>query len=262
MDCAEINGASGLRGEGIGMNSLVELFIAKATTLFLSVFSPTGALWIGITLCAYLFSLWVARKTNNNPFANPVLVTAIITASAIVLSQRDMAAYQHDTAIIHWLLGPATVALALPMYAQWEKIRALGWRLVAAVAVGGIIAPITAWLAVYAFDTPLAIQMTMLAKSITTPLAMEATKQIHGVPALAAVFVIVTGIVGAVLAPSVYRILSVTLPQAQGVALGSVCHAIGTAKALHMGEKTGALATLGLCLNGIMTAIVLPLLFA
>ncbi|MBU2977790.1 LrgB family protein [Alteromonas sp. C1M14] len=242
--------------------NIVQPFVEKTTDLFFSVFSVSGAVWIGITLCAYLFSLWVVRKTNNNPFANPVLVTAIITGAAILLSQREMSAYQQDTAIIHWLLGPATVALALPMYAQWEKIRSLGWRLVAAVATGGIIAPVTAWLAVYAFDTPFAIQMTMLAKSITTPLAMEATEQVHGVPALAAVFVITTGIVGAVLAPAVYRLLAVTLPQAQGVALGSVCHAIGTAKALHMGEKTGALATLGLCLNGIMTAIVLPLLFA
>ena len=136
----------------------------------------------------------------------------------------------------------------------------LGWPLVISVATGGIIAPVLAWWLVYAFDAPTAIQLTMLVKSITSPLAMETGAMIGGIPALAAVFVIITGIVGALAAPLTYKLLNVTQPEAQGVALGSVCHAVGTAKALHMGEVQGALATVGLCLNGVMTAVVLPLL--
>ena len=102
--------------------------------------------------------------------------------------------------------------------------------------------------------------MTMLVKSITSPLAMETGAAIGGIPALAAVFVILTGIVGALAAPLTYRLLGVTMPDAQGVALGAVCHAVGTSKALQMGEVQGALATVGLGLNGILTAVILPVI--
>ncbi len=225
-------------------------------------FSWQGGLWILITIIAYLLALSAGRRTRGNPLANPVLVTAILVGLVLVATGTGAGDYQHYAGLVHWLLGPATVALAIPMYAQWEKIRELGWRLVVSVFIAGVIAPFTAWLTVWYFDAPVAIQMTMLAKSITTPLSMEATAHIGGIPALAAVFVIATGIVGAVIAPVVYKLLNVTLPQAQGMALGAVCHAVGTAKALQMSERTGALATLGLCLNGIMTAIILPLLFS
>ena len=237
-------------------------WFASVSALVVPSFSATGLVWISITIVAYLLALSIARRTRGHPLANPVLVTAVITGMVILISGQGTGNYQHEAGFIHWLLGPATVALAIPMYAQWQKIRELGWRLVLAVFLAGVIAPLTAWLTVWFYDAPLAIQMTMLAKSITTPLAMEATAQINGIPALAAVFVITTGIVGAVIAPGVYHLLTVTLPQARGVALGAVCHAVGTAKALQMSERTGALATLGLCLNGIMTAIILPLLFA
>ncbi len=234
----------------------------SVTSLIEQSVSWQGGLWILITIIAYLLALSVGRRTKGNPLANPVLVTAILVGLVLFATDTGAGDYQRYAGLVHWLLGPATVALAIPMYAQWEKIRELGWRLVVSVFMAGVIAPFTAWLTVWYFDAPVAIQMTMLAKSITTPLSMEATAHIGGIPALAAVFVIATGIVGAVIAPVVYKLLNVTLPQAQGMALGAVCHAVGTAKALQMSERTGALATLGLCLNGIMTAIILPLLFS
>ena len=147
------------------------------------------------------------------------------------------------------------------MYNQWQNIRQLGAPLVISVMVGGIVAPLLAWGVIYLTDAPVAIQMTMLVKSITSPLAMETGAAIGGIPALAAVFVILTGIVGALAAPLTYRLLAVTMPDAQGLALGAVCHAVGTSKALQMGEVQGALATVGLGLNGILTAIILPVIF-
>lgn len=233
----------------------------QSATLIGGSVSIGGVLWVSITLIVYSISLHVARKVNANPLANPVLVTAVVMGLLLYFSGTGVADYQQNAGLIHWLLGPATVALAMPMYAQWQKIRELGWRLLVAVGFAGFIAPLLAWLSVAMLRAPMPIQFTMLAKSITTPLAMEATSQIGGVPALAAVFVIITGIVGAIVAPLVYRLLNVTLPQAQGLALGAVCHAVGTAKALQMSQRTGALATLGLCLNGIITAILLPVLF-
>lgn len=220
-----------------------------------------AVLWIAVTLAWYFLALKVHRFVKGSPLLHPLVVTASGVGITIALVHGDIRQYQLDAALIHWLLGPATIALALPMYNQWHQVRDLGWRLVAAVGAGGIIAPLLAWSVLYTFDTPLAIQMTMLVKSITTPLAMEAGAKIGGVPALAAVFVIITGIVGAVVSDLVFRLCRVTSPQAQGIAMGTVAHAVGTAKALQMNEHTGAMATLGLCLNGIMTAIVVPLLF-
>lgn len=224
--------------------------------------SLDGAIWICVTLVAFALSIAIQKITAGNTLANPVLVTTVLVGLCLIVTGQDVALYQQRVGIIHWLLGPATVALALPMYTQWRKIKELGWYLVLAVLLAGVIAPVTAWGVLYALEAPTALQMTMLAKSITTPLAMEAAAKIQGIPPLAAVFVITTGIVGAVVAPTVYAVLHITLPQAQGVALGAVCHAVGTAKALQMGEQVGALATLGLCLNGIITALLLPLLFA
>lgn len=221
-----------------------------------------GMLWITATLIWYWLALRIHRMAKGSPLLHPLVVTASGVGASIALVHGDISQYQLDAGLIHWLLGPATVALAIPMYNQWHQVREFGWRLIAAVGAGGIIAPLLAWSVVFAFNTPLAIQMTMIVKSITTPLAMEAGAKIGGIPALAAVFVIVTGIVGAVVSDLVFRLCRVESAQAQGVAMGTVAHAVGTAKALQMSEQTGAMATLGLCLNGIMTAIIVPLLFA
>lgn len=221
-----------------------------------------GLLWLSITLAIYAGAIKINRAAGNNPLLHPLVITAIGVMALSVITGTGIEDYQQHAGLLHWLLGPATVALALPMYAQWQKVRELGWRLVLAIGVGGIIAPVLAWLCLFVVDAPLALQMTMLAKSITTPLAMETSRVIGGVPELAAVFVIITGIAGAIAAPLSFGLFQVADRQAQGIALGSVAHAVGTAKALSMGEDVAAMASLGLCLNGIMTAIVLPLVFS
>lgn len=225
-------------------------------------FTLKGLLWIALTLVFYQASLRIHRLSGGSPFVHPLVLTAGFVGLALLASSTGIRDYQTHASLIHWLLGPATVSLALPMYAQWQRIRHHGWRLIAGIASGGVIAPLTAWLTLYVADGPLALKMTMLVKSITTPLAMEAGAQVGGVPALAAVFVITTGIVGAVVSALVFTLFRVSDPQAQGLALGTVAHAVGTAKALQMSEQTGAMATLGLCLNGIMTAVIVPLIFS
>ena len=224
--------------------------------------SPGGVLWLGITLAAYLFAIWLNRRANGNPLVHPLIVTTIIVIVLLSMSQVGVEAFQYQAGLLHWLLGPATVALALPMYAQWSKVRALGWRLIVAIFAAGVVAPVLAWLCLYFTDVSVAVKMTMLAKSITTPLAMETSRLIGGIAPLAAVFVITTGIVGAIAGPAVFRLLNIHHRQAQGVALGAVAHAVGTARALKLGEEEAAMASLGLCLNGIMTAIILPLLLS
>ncbi len=233
---------------------------AELSSVAHATLSVAGLQWITITLICYGAALWLFRLANASPWLHPLVLTAAGVSLALYFSQTSIAAFQTHAGLIHWLLGPATVALAIPMYNQWQQVRDLGWHLIVSVMAGGVLAPVLAWTTLYVLDAPLALQMTMLVKSITTPLAMDASANIGGVPALAAVFVITTGIVGAVVTPVVFRIARVTGAAAQGVALGTVAHAVGTAKALQMNEQTGAMATLGLCLNGIVTAVVVPLL--
>ncbi len=223
--------------------------------------SLSGVFWLSISLISYLIALWANKKCKGHPAAHPIIVTALLISLGLYLSNTQVSEYQLAASLLHWLLGPITVALALPIYRQWQKLRHFGWRLFASILLGGVLAPVSAWLTLFVFDTPSAIQFTMLAKSITTPLAMESSAQIGGIPALAAVFVIVTGIVGAVMASVTFSLFNVESRQAQGIALGTVAHAVGTAKAIQMGEDVAAMATLGLCVNGIFTALALPVVF-
>ena len=221
-----------------------------------------GLLWLSISIVSYMIALWANRKCSGHPAAHPIIITALFVSLGLYFSNTQVFEYQRAASLLHWLLGPITVALALPIYRQWQKLRHYGWRLVVSIIWGGVLAPFSAWLTLFILDTPRAIQFTMLAKSITTPLAMESSAQIGGIPALAAVFVIVTGIVGAVVASTIFSLFNVKNRQAQGIALGTVAHAIGTAKAIQMGDDVAAMATLGLCVNGIFTALALPVVFS
>ncbi|NDV89714.1 LrgB family protein [Alteromonas sp. 345S023] len=221
-----------------------------------------GMFWLTITLIAYIVGLAIHRRCYGHPAAHPLIVTVLLVAAVLMLTHTSVQKYQVSAQLLHWLLGPVTVALALPIYRQWAQLKHYGWRLIVSICAGGVIAPLLAWYSLWVFSAPTALQLTILAKSITTPLAMEATRQIGGIPALAAVFVIVTGIVGSVLSGWVFRLFNVQSTDAQGIALGTVAHGIGTARAIHMGEDVAAMATLALCINGIATALVLPLLYS
>jgi len=224
-------------------------------------FTLSGLSWILISILSYCIALVVNRALKSHPVAHPLIITAILVGLCLLGTRTSVTEYQQHASLLHWLLGPITVALALPIFKQWQKLKHYGWRLFLSIAIGGVIAPVTAWFSIFLLDAPVALQLTMLAKSITTPLAMEATAYIGGIPALAAVFVIVTGIVGAIVSTSMFSVLGVHHRQAQGIALGTVAHAVGTAKAINMGDDVAAMATLGLCINGVFTAIILPLLF-
>lgn len=220
--------------------------------------SLNAFLWLLLTVSCYGLSLQIFRVGRSHPLLHPLVFTVGLVAIGLELTNVGAEEFTHHTLALQWLLGPATVALAIPLYNQWQKISHLGTPLIVSIACGGILASILAWLCMYFTHAPIAIQMTMLAKSITSPLAMETSHAIGGIAPLAAAFVIVTGMVGAITANLVFTCFKVTLPEAQGVALGTVCHAVGTAKAIHMGEIQGALATVGLGVNGMFTALVLP----
>ena len=218
--------------------------------------------FIALTLLAYIGATYLHRLGKFNPLLHPLVTSACFIIAVLLTFEVELRQYQQATWLITYLLGPATVALAIPLYRQLRALLRLGWRLVLPILFGGALAPTLAWLSIYFFNTPTKLQMTMLVKSITTPLAMGTADAIGGLASLAAVFVIVTGIVGAVFAPLVFKIAKVHSHMAEGVALGTVAHAVGTSKAISISETCAAFATLAVCLNGMVTAFVLPLLFA
>ncbi len=214
------------------------------------------------TLGIYLLSRKLYFYLNHNPLLHPLTVSTLIIGLCLYFTAVDVVTFKRGITLFELLLGPATVALAVPLYNQLPVLRQLGFKAVMPIIIGGTIAPLLAWLSVYFLDTPLQLQMTMLVKSITTPLAMGTAELIGGIPELAAVIVILTGIVGATFGPWLIMLTKTDSEYAQGLALGSVAHVVGTSKALSISETCGAFATLGLCLNGILTAVLLPLLFA
>jgi putative effector of murein hydrolase len=147
------------------------------------------------------------------------------------------------------------------LYKQLNILMKMNWRVLVPISVAGILSPALSWTCLYLLNTPLNLQMTMLVKSITTPLAMDTAGAIGGIPSLAAVFVISTGIVGAICGPALFALIGVHNQAAQGTALGAVSHAVGTARAISISQQCTAFATLALCVNGIATSLILPMLF-
>lgn len=213
------------------------------------------------TLVVYLLCRALYMSFNQTPLLHPLSTSTFIIGLGLYYFHFDVVEYKRGITLYELLLGPATVALAVPLYNQIRVLKQLGFKVLLPIVIGGTVAPSLAWFSVYLLDTPMQLQMTMLVKSITTPLAMGTADLIGGSSELAAIIVILTGIVGATFAPWLILLTKADSEYAQGLALGSVAHVIGTSKALSISETCGAFATLGLCLNGIITALLLPLLF-
>jgi putative effector of murein hydrolase len=167
--------------------------------------------------------------------------------------------YRKSTEILSVLLGPATVALAVPLYLNLRRIRQLLWPTLTTLVVGGVFATGLCLLLGWWFGADHMILMTMAPKSVTSPIAMLVAEQIGGVAALAAVFVLITGVLGAIFGPGLLTLARVDNPAARGMALGLTAHAVGTSIALQEGEECGAFAALGMSLMGVATALFLPL---
>lgn len=216
---------------------------------------------IGITLGAYQIVLAAYEKTRWI-FLQPVLVSMVLVIGVLLTCGIDYAEYRKSTEIMNILLGPATVALAVPLYLNLRRIRQLFWPTFTTLVVGGLFATVACLLLGRWFGAEHMILMTMAPKSVTSPIAMLVAEQIGGVAALAAVFVLITGVIGAMLGPEMLRRIGVHHPAAQGMALGITAHAVGTARALQEGEECGAFAALAMSLMGVATAVLLPLAVA
>ncbi|MDB6048086.1 MAG: LrgB-like protein [Pseudomonas sp.] len=213
---------------------------------------------IAITLGAYQLMLAVYEKTRLI-FLQPVLISMLAVISILVSCGLSYAEYRKSTEILSILLGPATVALAVPLYLNLRRIKQLFWPTFTTLVIGGVLATALGVTLGWLFGAEHMILMTMLPKSVTSPIAMLVAEQIGGVAPLAAVFVLITGVIGAIFGPGMLSILGVDNHAARGMALGLTAHAVGTSVALQESEECGAFAALAMSLMGVATAVFLPL---
>ncbi|MBJ2240896.1 MULTISPECIES: LrgB family protein [Pseudomonas] len=213
---------------------------------------------IGITLGAYQLVLAGFEKTRWI-FLQPVLVSMLLVIGVLLGCGLTYVEYRKSTEIMSILLGPATVALAVPLYLNLRRIRQLFWPIFTTLVVGGVFATGLCIGLGWWFGAEHMVLMTMAPKSVTSPIAMLVAEQIGGVAALAAVFVLITGVIGAMIGPAFLSYLGVHTPEARGMALGMTAHAVGTSVALQESEECGAFAALAMSLMGVATAVFLPL---
>ena len=223
--------------------------------------SASPLLHLTLTLVAYRAGLLLYRQSGLNPLCNPVLIAVILIVGILVSSRTSYDTYFSGAQFVHFLLGPATVALALPVYRQIERVRDSAAAILTSIIAGSLTATISAVGIAWAFGATRETLLSMAPKSVTAPVAMGITKQLGGLPSLTAVLVILTGILGAMLGPIVLNLVGVRDWSARGLAMGTASHGIGTARALQVNQLAGAFAGIAMGLNAMATALLLPLLW-
>jgi predicted murein hydrolase (TIGR00659 family) len=213
------------------------------------------------TLVAYQAGSWIYRRGALNPLLNPVLLAVILLVALLTLTGTSYQTYFQGAQFVHFLLGPATVALAIPLYRQLARVRQSALAIFASIITGSLTASFSAVIILRLLGGEWGTALSIAPKSVTAPVAMGISQQLGGLPSLTAVLVILTGILGAMLGPPLLNLLRITDWSARGLAIGTASHGIGTARALQVNEVAGAFSGLAMGLNALATAILLPLLW-
>ena len=213
-----------------------------------------------MTLVAWEVASTISRIARGHILANPMLISIVLLAALLLATHTSYQAYFEGGQYIQFLLGPATVALAVPMHANLAQIRQSAPAILPSMLAGSAVAAVSAMLIARLLGASRTVVLSLAPKSVTTPIAMGIAEQIGGSPSLAAVFVLITGLVAVVLGPVVMALLKVTDWRAQGLAAGTAGHGLGTARMLLINETAGAFGGLAIGLNGIFTALLVPVL--
>ncbi len=214
--------------------------------------------WLTLTLLAYVLADLIAEKAARRPLANPVLIAVILLGAMLWASGTPYATYFEGAQFVHFLLGPATVALAVPLHAQGARLKSAALPVLAAVLTGSVVAMVSALGIAWALGADAQLLATLAPKSTTAPVAIGIAESLGGSPTLAAVLVILTGITGALIATPLLNALGFKDWRARGLAVGTAAHGIGTARAFQVHPTAGAFAGIGMGLNAILTALIAP----
>lgn len=221
--------------------------------------SASPLLHLTLTLIAFQAGTWVYRRAGLNPLLNPVLMAVIVLVSILTVTGTSYETYFEGAQFVHFLLGPATVALAIPLYRQFSHVRRSALAILVSLLAGSATAAASAVAIAWAMGASQLSVISIAPKSVTAPIAMGIVERFGGLPSLTAVLVILTGITGAMLGPLVLNLMGIRDWQARGFAMGTASHGIGTARALQVNEVAGAFSGLAMGLNALATAILLPI---
>lgn len=222
--------------------------------------SQTPLLWLTATLIAYGAGHAAFVRSGSNPIVNPVAIAAALLAGVLLMTDTDYETYFDGAQFVHFLLGPATVALAVPLFNHLPKVRRAALPMLAALVAGTVTAVASAIGVAAAMGAGPETLLSLAPKSVTTPIAMGIAERIGGLPSLAAGLVIATGIVGAVAVTPLLDLLGLKDWRARGFAVGIAAHGIGTARAFQVNEVAGVFAAVAMGLNGLVTAALVPVL--
>lgn len=224
----------------------------------MTVVFESGLFSVLLTLCAYELGLWLQKKWHS-PICNPVLIAVVSVMAFLWATKLPNSTYQAGCSTFSWLLTPATVCLAVPLYEQLQALRKNIWAILVGVAAGTVVSLVCVALLCAAFGMDRALTVSLLPKSITTAMGIAMSEQLGGIPAISTVAIVITGILGSVMGEGLCKVFRIQDPVAQGVAFGTASHIIGTTKASELSQLTGAVSSLSLVIAGILTAVLCPI---
>ncbi|MDO9403080.1 MAG: LrgB family protein [Polaromonas sp.] len=227
--------------------------------------SATPLFGLTATLTVYVLAQAAYAKLDQAPWANPVLWTVVVLAVTLLLTGVPYPTYFAGAQFIHFLLGPAVVALGWPLWQRRAELKKRWGTLLIAALAGGAAASGSAFALGWALGLPMEVTLSMVPKSVTAPVAMGIAEKTGGIPALAAVFAVVTGLVGALAGKYLFAALRIPMDAhgwpARGFALGTASHGLGAARALQVNADAGAYAGLALGLQVVLASLLIPLAF-
>jgi predicted murein hydrolase (TIGR00659 family) len=221
--------------------------------------SRSPLLWLTVTLLVYALADAVSLKTHRHPLANPVLHSMWIIGGFLIATGTSYTTYFGGAQFVHFLLGPATVALAVPLYENRKVVLSAILPMLVALAAGSVTAVASVVLLAEVVGLPHAVILSIAPKSVTAGVAMGISETLHADPSLTAVAVILTGIMGAITVTPLMNRMRITDFRARGFAVGIAAHGIGTARAFQVDEVAGVFAGIAMSLNALVTSLLVPL---
>ena len=215
--------------------------------------------WLTLTIGSYIISDSIYRKFNLFPLLNPVAISVLLVSIILISFDIKYERYFEGAKFIHFLLGPVTVALAIPIYRKWHLIILNSKAIFISLIIGSVFAILVTYILSIQFEIQKELILSLLPRSVTAPIAMGISEIIGGIPSLTAIITIITGIIGASLGIFVFDLMKLKKMEARGFSLGLASHGIGTARAMSRDKNAGVFAAVGMGLSGLITSILIPL---
>ena len=215
--------------------------------------------WLTLTIGSYLIADFIYRKSNLFPLLNPVAISVLLVSLILIVFNIQYERYFDGAKFIHFLLGPATVALAIPIYRKWDLIILNSKAILVSLILGSFFAIFITYILSLQFELQEELIFSLLPRSVTAPIAMGISEIIGGIPSLTAIITLITGVIGASLGVFVFDIMKLKKMEARGFSLGLASHGIGTARAMSRDKNAGVFAAVGMGLSGLITSIIVPL---